>query len=861
MPPKKTLLLIDAMNLVYKGHFAFIRRPLRTKDGFNTSAIFGVGAMLYKIIEGRQPDYVGVVFEGLGPGPRNELYPDYKANRAKMPDDLRAQIEPVKELVREMGLPLLEHESAEADDVIATLARRGAADGYEVLILSSDKDLMQLVGDGITMLRPVSGVSEIDEMNSDAVTEKMGVSPDKIHDLLALSGDSSDNIPGVKSVGPKTAIKLLDEFGDFEGIYANLEAVKPERTGKALKEYEDDGRISYQLVKLVDDLELDFAPPDLAPAGPDDDRLREFFNRYELRMFLKELEGEEDHEEITLEKVNRDGLARTLRGYDGEYVGVELIEGSALLSVGDTVYSCAIDGELAATLSAFNEELSLSFVTHDSKRAAHLLGPDIVFDFDTELAAYLINPDRTGYELDGLVFEYLRYTLPKGGGENEGALDFGEADIEYSARRARAITELAPVIKKRIAEEEMERVLETVEMPLAPILADMEDVGISINTAFFAELDEEILAKLETKREEIFAISGREFNINSPKQLEVVLFDELGLKSLRKTKTGRSTSADILEKLAEEHPLPALIIEYRQLAKFKGTYVEALPKLVNPATGRIHTTFHQTGAATGRLSSSDPNLQNIPVRTELGARIRKGFIPEPGMLFLSADYSQVELRILAAMGPVENLAEAFEQDKDIHAFTAAEVFDCTESEVTTEQRSLAKAINYGIAYGMGPRKFAQETGVSVKEGKEYIDLYFERYPGVYKYMERMKQQARDVGYVETYFGRRRYLPDIESPNPGMVAAAERMAINTPIQGTAADIMKLGLIETHRRLADSGLDARLLLTIHDELLFEVTLGDVEALTALAAECMTEVVDLGVSLKVNVGVGENWLEAHG
>jgi DNA polymerase-1 len=855
----KKLLLIDAMNLVFRAYFAFVKRPLRTTEGFNTGAIFGFVKMVRKALEDVDPTHVAVAFEG-GPTFRNELYPEYKANRAAAPDELKAQVEPVKEIAEAMGISVLEAPGAEADDVIATLARK--AEGFdEVVILTGDKDLMQLVNDRVHILAPKSGVTDVEELDSEQVREKTGVRPEQIRDLLTLAGDSSDNVPGVSGIGNKTAAKLLAEFGTLDAIYADLKSVSAAKTRAALEKHVDDVKVYARLVSLKDDVELDSAPEDLRPGEPNTDRLVELLERYQLRTLIDEmgLEGT-TAETVAVAEINLTELEENLSG--AEWVAVEIVSGGLLLAAGDERVLFLSSPDLEETtrkLLKTAARTGVRFTGYDTKKLIHKLGNDIVFDCDVMLAAYLLNPERAGYELESLVFEYLGETLSAGGIAGP-KLDFGgETDLDNAARRVNAVFRMTSILLDRIKAVEMEGLFADIEVPLVSVLVRLENTGVRIDVDFFAALSREIETRLSEMDGEVFELAGHEFNPNSPAQLAAVLFDEIGLKPVRKTKTGYSTAADVLETLAAEHPLPAKIIEYRQLAKFKGTYVDVLPTLAD-GEGRVRTSFNQTATSTGRLSSSDPNLQNIPIRTEFGARIRKGFIPADGMLLLSADYSQVELRILAYVAQDEGLAAAFREGKDIHTVTASEVLGVPAAEVTNEHRSLAKAINYGIAYGMGARKFAAETGLSVNEGKEFIEKYFQRYPGVKRYLEKTREEARRDGYVSTLFGRRRYLPDIASDNDRARAAAERAAVNMPVQGTAADVMKKAMIEIDRRLRKGDIDARMILTIHDELLFEVAPEDKDRLAETAVEIMSGVIKLDVPMEVHTGFGENWLEAH-
>ncbi|MGD8719521.1 MAG: DNA polymerase I [Candidatus Zixiibacteriota bacterium] len=866
MSLKTRLLVVDTMNLIFRAYYALISRPLRTTDGRNTSAIFGFARMILRALADYQPTHVAVALEGGGPSFREELYSEYKGTRKAPPDDLVYQIEPIKELARLLGLAVIEKEAMEADDVVATLARGGAGDFDEVLILSGDKDLMSLVGGPVRVLAPRTGVSDMEEMDEAAVEAKMGVPPAAIPDLLALEGDSVDNVPGVPGIGAKTARALLEQYGTLDAVFEHVDEVEPKRARTALEKGREVGELSRKLVALRDDLDLGLDAAALAPRGRDEAALGKFFKDYELKTLEDELGlAPPPADEITADLVAADEFLPPVAGTAGHWLAVEAIfrgDGFAGVAVAGGGRATRYDGtpeEVAARLTALSEESALPLAGHDTKRLAHVFGRAVKFDGDTMLAAYLLNPERTNYRLAELAYEYLKLQLPAEE-DTSGELDFGERAGETAAARAQAIGRLAEETGRLVEQQEMVDLYRDLEVPLAPVLADLERRGIAIDRDKFRKLAKSFEKHLAQAEAELYDIAGGEFNPNSPKQLREILFEKLGLKPRRKTKTGFSTAADVLETLAEEHPLPGKIIGYRELAKLKNTYVDVLPTLAD-AEGRIHTTFNQAATATGRLSSTDPNLQNIPIRTDLGAEIRKAFIPAKGKVFLSADYAQVELRILAHVADDPGLQKAFAEGKDIHAATAAELFDVPFDEITREQRSLAKAINFGLAYKMGPRRLARETGLSVKEAESYIEKYFTRYPGVARFIDEEIERAHREGYVHTVLGRRRYLPDIASDNSRARAAAERVAVNMPIQGSAADILKLAMVAVDRRLGEGKFDAAMLLTIHDELLFEVAPGDVPALTELAREEMTGVLNLKVPLEVHIGVGDNWFDAHG
>jgi DNA polymerase-1 len=851
------------MNLIFRAYYALISRPLRTTDGRNTSAIFGFGRMILKAINEYQPTHVAVALEGGGPSFREEIYPEYKATRKVPPDDLVAQIEPVKELARLLGLAVIEKEGMEADDVVATLARGGAGDFDEVLILSSDKDLMALVGGGVKMLAPRTGVSDVEKMDAAAVEAKMGVPPAAVPDLLALEGDSVDNVPGVAGVGEKTARALLAKFGSLAGVFEHIEEVEPTRARTALEKGRDSAELSRRLVALKENLKLGLDVAALAPRKRDEKALGAFLKEYELKTLAEELGAAPPPEdELTPDLIPEDEFPAGGEAGEGEWLGAELVSRGgefAGLAVAWGGKVTALEGpaaDVAAKLAKLSAESAAPLAAHDTKKLIHALGRGVAFDGDTLLAAYLLNPDRVNYRLADLAYEYLKLHLPAEA--EEGELSF--EDEGAAAARAQAVARLAEVTARLVGQQDMGELYRELEVPLAPVLAALEERGVKIDRRHFAKLARDFEKHLQKAEGELYELAGGEFNPNSPIQLREILFEKLGLKPKRKTKTGYSTAADVLESLAEEHALPAKILAYRELAKLKNTYVDVLPTLADKE-GRIHTTFNQAATSTGRLSSADPNLQNIPIRTDLGAEIRKGFVPAEGLVFLSADYAQVELRILAHIADDPGLQQAFAEGRDIHAATAAELFDVPFDGVSREQRTLAKAINFGLAYKMGPRRLARETGLSVKEAEAYIEKYFTRYPGVRRYIDEQIERAHREGYVHTVLGRRRYLPDIVSDDNRVRAAAERFAVNMPIQGSAADILKLAMVALDRRLRGEKLEAWMLLTIHDELLFEVAPPDVDKLKEIVREEMTGVLDLKVPLEVHIGIGYNWLEAHG
>ncbi len=864
------LFLIDASGYVYRAFHAL--PALNTSRGLPTNATLGFANMVAKLLRGGgDRDYLAVVFDAPGETFRDAMYAEYKQQRAPMPDDLRPQLPYIRKLVAALRLPVIEQQGVEADDVIGTLATRAAAAGLETVIVTADKDMMQLVSERTTLYDDVRnrrvGIPE--------VRERFGVDPERVADVLGLMGDSIDNIPGVTGIGQKTASALVQQFGPVESILERLDDVErcgirgAKKVRETLAAEADVARLSKRLATIRRDVPLDVEWEQLRWQGPDLPALRPLLMELEFMALLRE-------------------LAPT-----GPAVTAEVERREA-----------ASPGDVAAAVAALAKEPALAvFAVLDSPRAtsarltAFLLGgpsgPPIVFttpeapetlaaiapllgDFavaklgddlktlrvalarrriglvgpamDFGLASYCLNPSQPVHDAATLAHLLL----------GEPAVPGGDP-VDAACRAARIAHALRPVVEERLARVEMQRLYRELELPLADVLADMELAGVALDTAALAAMSDELGHELARVIGEIYELAGGEFNIGSPVQLREVLFERLKLstKGVKKTKTGLSTDVDVLTKLAAEHPLPAKILEFRQIAKLKSTYADALPALMDPATGRIHTTFNQTVAATGRLSSSDPNLQNIPIRTDEGRRIRAAFVAGPGCRLVSADYSQIELRVLAHLANDAALIDAFTRGDDIHARTASDVFG---SLAPAEGRRLAKVINYGIVYGMGPVRAARELGVSSKEAESYIGEYFTRYAGVRRYLDATIAEARDRGYVTTVLGRRRYLPELRARDPGVRQFAERAATNTPIQGSAADLIKLAMLEVRRRLREAGSGAHMLLQVHDELVFEVPDAEVEAVSRLVRDAMEGVWALQVPLRVDVRSGANWSEAH-
>jgi DNA polymerase-1 len=886
------LFLIDGSSYFYRAFFAV--RGLVNSKGMPTNAAFGFTSMLTKILKSKSPEAIAVVFDAPGKTFRDELYPEYKATRDAMPEDLSRQLPYVKAIPPAMNIETLEIAGVEADDVIGTLARRGLAAGFDVILVTGDKDFMQLVTKRAG--EPQPGITIYDDMKErivgiDQVVEKFGVPPDRVVDVLALTGDSSDNIPGVRGIGPKFAAELITEFGSVEKLLANVDKAKPRFRG-ALELGRADAILSKNLATIRCDLDVLFDPARLHVRPPDRDRLARLFTELEFGRFLQELNADAPKQKAlsadgyrliqtpeALKALVAELKSATRLAVDLEttsvdpmrarIVGISLCarEGAAAyIPVGHSYLGVPAQLPLDEVLAALRPVLSDPKVgkvgqnaTYDAlilRRHGAEVSPVV---FDTMVGAYLIDPDQGPFDLKTLSKKWLSHDMihyEDVAGKGKGQLGFEEVPVErakeYSCGDSDVTLRLAPMLEKKVREDGMSRLLDEIELPLLDVLMELEGNGVRIDPAHFAALGRDFERKMTELVKEAFRVAGEEFNLDSPKQLQRILFEKLQLNPGKRTKTGFSTDVSVLERLATDHELPRRILEYRQLAKLKGTYVDALPALVNPGTGRIHTSYNQAVAATGRLSSSDPNLQNIPVRTAEGRLIRKGFVPEPGRVLVGADYSQVELRVLAHVTGDPLLVRAFREGKDIHTATALELFGAAGDD----ERRRAKTINFGIIYGMSGFGLSQRLEIDQKTAQEYIDLYFSRYPGVKSWLDATIESARKVGYVKTMFERRRYTPDLKSQNRVISGAAERVAVNAPIQGSAADLMKLAMIRVSRRLKGTG--ALLILQVHDELLIEAPEGAAGAAEAIVREEMENVHPLSVPLKVEVSRGATWAD---
>ncbi len=893
------LVLVDGSSYLYRAFHALPR--LTNSAGEETGALHGVLSMLLKLLREQEGARIAVVFDAPGKTFRDELYADYKATRPPMPDELRSQVEPLLDAVRMLGLPLLRVEGVEADDVIGTLARQAAEDDLDVLVSTSDKDLAQLVDEHVTLVNTMTDTV----MDRDAVRAKFGVGPERIIDYLGLVGDSSDNIPGIPKVGAKTAAKWLNEYGSGDEIIERADEIKG-KVGESLREHIDSFRLSRELATIRLDCELPVGIADLERGPVDVEGLREMYGRFELRTLARQLEDgagesaaaaepdpEGDYETVLDWKGLDRWLARIgkakLVALDTEttsldYMAAEVVGISVAVQPGQAAYiPVAHDypgapeqlprDEVLEKLKPFLEDDAAAKVGHHLKYDAHVLlrhGIRLAgMRYDSMLESYVLNSVATRHDMDSTARHYLgRETIHYEDVAGKGAkqITFDQVDIEVAAPYAAEDADITLQLHEKLhAElekiEPLLKVYEEIEQPLVPVLLAMEEHGVLVDREMLAGQSGELEKKMQALEKEAHELAGGPFNLGSPKQLQEILFDNLELPVIRKTPKGQpSTAEDVLVELAQQFDLPRVIIDYRSVSKLKSTYTDKLPLQIDARTGRIHTSYHQAVAATGRLSSTDPNLQNIPIRTPEGRRIRQAFVAPRGRRLVAADYSQIELRIMAHLSDDDGLKGAFEDDLDVHRATAAEVFEMALDDVTADQRRSAKAINFGLMYGMSAFGLGKQLGIPRGQAQDYVDLYFERYPGVKAYMDGIREQAREAGFVETVFGRRLYLPEIRSRNAARRQYAERSAINAPMQGTAADIIKKAMIATHAWLAESSLDALMIMQVHDELVFEAAAGAVDELAGHITELMCSAASLSVPLKVEIGVGKNWDEAH-
>lgn len=900
------LVLVDGSSYLYRAYHATMKQNLRTRDGRPTGAILVVTNMIRRLQKDYPDSQIAVVFDAKGKTFRDEIYADYKAHRPPMPDELRDQVQAVHDIICAMGLPLLIVEGVEADDVIGTLACQATREGHHIVVSTGDKDMAQLVSPHVTLVNTMTETV----LDREGVIGKYGIPPELIIDFLALMGDKSDNIPGVPGVGEKTAVALLQALGGLDEIYANLDRVKEleirgakSLAGK-LEEHRDAAFLSRRLATIKTDVELELGPADLLAVPADRDKLLELCGLFELKQWLSELGGG-DSQPAALDRTKADyetilderSLERWLErleaapffSFDTEttslnYMSARVVGLSFAVQSGEAAYL-----PLAHDYDGAPEQLALDQVLARFKPLLEdpqkpKLGQNLKYDknvlanhgielrgivYDTMLESYVLNSTAGRHDMDSLAarclgYQTVRYEDIAGKGAKQ--LSFNAIPLEnaapYAAEDADIALRLHEELWPRLREQESLRQLyEGLEVPLVPVLSRIERRGALVDCEALDRHSREMGEQLKRIEDEACEMAGEIFNLSSPKQLCDILFEKLKLPILKKTPKGApSTAEEVLQELALDYPLPQLIMEYRGLFKLKSTYTDKLPQMVNPATGRLHTSYHQAVTATGRLSSTDPNLQNIPIRTEEGRRIRQAFVAPAGYKILAADYSQIELRIMAHLSGDEGLLTAFSEGLDIHQATAAEVFGLPLERVTPEQRRSAKAINFGLIYGMSAFGLARQLRIGRKEAQQYIDLYFERYPGVRRYMDSTRELAREQGYVQTIRGRRLYLPEINDRNGMRRQAAERTAINAPMQGSAADIIKQAMIDVDRWLADSAIPANMILQVHDELVLEVQAEQAQAVSRELCRLMSQAAELSVPLLVEAGVGDNWDEAH-
>jgi DNA polymerase-1 len=892
--PKKHLVLVDGSSYLYRAFYAM--PSLSNSKGMPTGAAYGITNMLRRLLADYEPSHLAVVFDAKGKTFRDDLYSEYKAHRPPMPDEMRQQLDPIRS--QALGMPLLEVPGVEADDVIGTLAEQGEKAGFGVTISTGDKDMAQLVNKSVTMVNTMDN----SRLNPKGVKDKFGVAPGQMVDYLTLVGDTVDNVPGVPKVGPKTAVKWLKQYGSLDDIIAHADEVGG-KVGENLRECLDRLPLSRQLVTIKCDVDLDVGPDDLERLAPDKSLLRDLFSELEFKTWLAEILAGEDlaaeekpqaNYQIVLDKKQLSAWIERLRGADLfafdtettslDYMCADLVGVSFAIEPGEAAYvPCGHDYDGAPEQISREDLLAaLRPLLEDSKHVK--LGQNLKYDmsvlarsgislegvgFDTMLESYVLDSTATRHDMDSLALKYLSHRtihFEDVAGKGAKQITFNQVPLDqagpYAAEDADVTLRLHQTLWPRLqSEASLKRLFEEIEMPLVPVLSRIERNGVFVERKMLEAQSVELAASMGDIAAQAFEAAGEEFNLGSPKQIQAILFEKLELPILEKTPKGQpSTAESVLQELAHDYPLPKLILEYRGMSKLKSTYTDALPACINPETGRVHTSYRQAVASTGRLSSTDPNLQNIPVRTPEGRRIRQAFIAPPGSLLLAADYSQIELRIMAHLSGDAGLTQAFESGEDIHRATAAEVFGVALQKVSDDERRSAKAINFGLIYGMSAFGLGRQLGIPRREAQAYVDLYFARYPGVKQFMDDTKERARDRGYVETVFGRRLYLPEIKSGNPARRQYAERTAINAPMQGTAADIIKRAMITLHAWLEESGAQARMIMQVHDELVFEVAEDAVAEVQSVVVKQMEAAAELTVPLKVDAGVGKNWDEAH-
>ena len=899
---KKRLFIIDGYATLYRAHYALIRNPLTTTAGIPTSAVFGFANQVFQLLEEENPDYIVAAFDSKGKNFRHELYTDYKANRSAMPDEIQTQLPYLWELLDGMNIPVLRIEGVEADDIIGTVAKMCEKDDLQCNIVSGDKDFMQLINDKTLLYAPQARRREKEIFNAQKVSEKWGVGPEHIIDLLGLMGDSSDNVPGVEGVGPVTAKKLIQKFGSMEKIYENIDQIENEKMREKLLNNKDNAFLSKQLVTILTDVTVDASLSDFEKKEANNTKLESIFKELEFTGLLKKIGSDTSISPETVQRKKEYDLITSLDRLqsfadsikEGEWLSVDLETTSVNPMIAEIVgFSFSVKKDTGVYVPIhFKDKVDNLFGDNDLEIATNILKPvlenekipktgqNIKYDalimkrfgidlqgieFDTMIAAHLINPNARSYKLDNLSLSHLNYKMVPiqdliGSGRNQITMDqVALADITfYAAEDADVVIELTDIFLKELKKQELYSYFKDIEIDLLPVLIDMQFHGIFVDRNYLLSRSEEIGIKLDALEKSIIKLAGKEFNLNSSQQLAEILFDQLNLPMIKK----RSTAEAILTKLKEYHELPSLILGYRKLFKLKNTYLDPIPNNINEITNRVHSSFNQTMTATGRLSTSTPNFQNIPIRTEDGKEVRKAIKAQSDdYQILSADYSQIELRVMAHLSKDEALTKALNSGEDIHTFTAKNVFNVKEDQdVLPEMRRIAKIVNFGIMYGAGSFRLSQELGIPFAESKKIIDVYFEKYKGIKQYMEDTKLLVKKDKSVQTLLGRKRAVWDSDSQNQVRRDAAERMAINMPIQGTAAEMIKLAMIRIDKDLKENNLKSKLILQIHDELLLEVHNNEIDYVTEMVVKHMKNAMDLDVPIEIDCGVGSSWYEAH-
>jgi DNA polymerase-1 len=887
MNNRKKFILVDGQGLLYRAFYALPQ--LTTTYGQVVNAVYGFTMILIRLLEEEKPEYIVITFDTPVPTFRHKKFEEYKAHRKKMPVELISQIPLIKEIINNYNIAICSKEGYEADDVIGTIAREAEKRNCDIIIVTGDKDAFQLISPHTKIMTTIKGVTEVKIYDEEEIVRKFGVGSEKIVDILALKGDSSDNIPGVPGIGEKTAIALIKEFGSLENILNNTDKISKKSLREVIREYEDQIKMSKMLATIVREVPIKYDFDSFRVKSPNYGELWKIFKKLEFKNLLKKIAPKINHEKTKL-KFNLIDTEEKLEGLTSKIIERKCLS-FYLVTSSDNAISAnilgialsfkdnenyyiplfilnLIENSKCLSLELVLNKLRTCFENQGIIKISHKLKFNFIVlhrykveiegnNFDTMIAAYLLNPSSEDYNLGNLFWEYLKYLKNN---ENKESKQNTVVSIEDACENAQNILKLKDILEDKMEEKNLISLFRKIEMPLVKILGDMEINGIKMNIDFLKEMSQQVDTRLGELKKTIYNLSETEFNINSPKQLSVVLFERLKLPVIKKTKTGYSTNADVLNTLAPQHKVVSFILEYRELEKLKNTYIDKLPLLVNSKTKRIHTSFHQTVTSTGRLSSSEPNLQNIPIRTEIGREIRKAFIAEEGLVLLSADYSQIELRILAHLSRDESLLNAFKNDEDIHAHTASGIFNLDQNVISEQMRRMAKVINFGIIYGMSSYGLARNLGIGREEAEKYINNYFYRYKGVKKYIEREKEDARKKGYVLTLLNRRRYLEGINSKDKNIREFNERIAINAPIQGSAADLIKLAMIKIDESFKKERFKSRLLLQIHDELIFEVYKPELEKVKCIIKEIMEHSLEISVPIKVNLKTGNNWAELN-